>query len=152
MVQLRSEATSEADRENLKGQLQNLEIKIQEHLDLTKKQQAEAQERKRELQEEPEDEDDDGAQRTLAMKEVEEQTRLLEADQISCGVVFSQVHSKRSGQEIGKVITSDDSKALVGLPESVVGKINQQIEEVTTQRNSSAVVGVFSGNISMKDF
>lgn len=151
MVQLRSDRTSEADRENLKKQLQALETKIQEHLDLTKKQQDEAHDRKQELQEEPEDEEDGGAQRTLAIKEVEERAHLLEADQISCGVVFSQVRSKRTGQEIGKVITSDNSKALVGLPESVVGKINQRIREVITQKGSTAVVGVFGSNVSMKD-
>lgn len=151
MTQIRSEKTSEVDREILKRQLQTLETKIQEHLDLTKKQHDEAQGRKQELQEEPEEEEDGGAQRTLAIKETEEQSRLLEANQVSCGVVFSQVRSQRSGQEIGKVITSDDSKALVGLPESVVDKINQRIGEVRTERGSAAVVGVFSGNISMKD-
>jgi hypothetical protein len=148
MVQLRSEKTSETNRENVKKQLQTLETKIQEHLDLTKRQQGEAQERKRELLKEPEDEDDGGAQRTLAVKEVEEQSRLLEADQVSCGVVFSQVRSRRSGQDISNIITLDDSKALVGLPESVVGKINQRITDVRTEGGSVAVVGVYSGNVS----
>ncbi|EUC39744.1 hypothetical protein COCMIDRAFT_31172 [Bipolaris oryzae ATCC 44560] len=124
MVQLRSEKTSETDRENVKRQLQTLETKIQEHLDLTKRQQDQALERKRALEEEPEDEEDGGAQRMLAIKEVEQQSRLLEADQVSCGVVFSQVRSKRSGQEISNIITLDNSKALVGLLESVIGKIN----------------------------
>lgn len=151
MVQLRSEKLSEIDRENLKGQLQTLETKIQEHFDLTKKQQDETQERKRELQVEPGDEEDGGAQRILAIQEVEKQSRLLEADQLSCGVVFSQVRSRRSGQEISNIITSDDSKALVGMPECVVGKINQRIKKVRTERGSTAVVGVFGSNISLKD-
>jgi hypothetical protein len=151
MVQLRSEKLSEIDRESLKGQLLTLETKIQEHFDLTKKQQDEAHERKRGFQEEQGDEEDGGAQRILAIQETEKQSRLLAADQLSCGVVFSQVRSRRSGQQIGKVITSDDSKALVGLPESVIGKINQRIEEVRTERGSTAVVGVFSSNISLKD-
>ena len=105
-----------------------------------------------ELQEEPEDEEDGGAQRTLAIKEVEEQSHLLEADQVSCGVVFSQVRSKRTGQDIGNIITSDDSRALVGMPESVVGKVNQRIKDVTTQRNSTVAVGVFDGSVDMRDF
>ena len=151
MVQLRSEKTSETDRENVKGQLQTLETKIQEHLDLTKRQQDQALERKWALEEEPEDEEDGGAQRTLAMKEVEQQSCLLEADQVSCGVVFSQVRSKRSGQEISNIITLGNSRALVGLPESVVGKINQRIKDVRTEGGSVAVVGVYSGNISLKD-
>ncbi|EED22759.1 hypothetical protein TSTA_062460 [Talaromyces stipitatus ATCC 10500] len=36
--------------------------------------------RQEELQEEPEDEDDNGAQQTLAIKEVKEQSHLLESD------------------------------------------------------------------------
>lgn len=128
-----------------------LEAKIQEHMDLTKRQQAEALQRKRELEEEPEDEEDGGAQRTLAIREVEEQSRLLEADQVSCGVIFSQVRSKRSGQDISNIVTSGDSRALIGLPESVVGRINQRIRDVRTEEGSAAVVGVYSGNFSFRD-
>lgn len=149
MVQLRSEKTSEAAREDAKKQLQTLEVKIQEHLDLTKRQQEEAEKRRQELQEEPEDEEDGGAQRTLAIKEVEAQSRLLEADQVSCGVVFSQVRSKRSGQDISDIVTSDNSQALVGMPESVVGEINQRISGVRTEGGSRAIVGVYSGNVSL---
>jgi hypothetical protein len=151
MVQLQSEKTFETNRENVKRQLQTLETKIQEHLDLTKRQQDQALERKRALEDESEDEEDGGAQRTLTIKEIEQQSRLLEANQVSCGVVFSQVQSKRSGQEISNIITSDNSKALVGLPESVVGKINQRITDVRTKGSSVAVVGVYSSNISLKD-
>ncbi|KAF2451233.1 hypothetical protein P171DRAFT_425760 [Karstenula rhodostoma CBS 690.94] len=147
MVQLRSEKISEANRENVKRQLQTLETKIQEHLDFTIRQQEEAKTRKQELQEEPEDEEDDGAQRNLAIKEVEEQSRLLEANQVSCGVVFSQVRPKWSGQDISDIVTSDNSQALVGMPESVVGKINQLIRGVKTEGGSRAIVGVYSGDI-----
>jgi len=149
MAQLWSKKISQADRENAKGQLQTLEMKIQRHLNLTKRQQEEAEKRKQELQEEPEDEEDSGAQQTLAIKEIKEQSRLLEADQVSCGVVFSQVRSKRSGQDISNIVTMDNSKALVGLPESVVGNINQRINNVRTKGSSQAIVGVYSGNISL---
>ncbi|RYP70907.1 hypothetical protein DL771_005157 [Monosporascus sp. 5C6A] len=152
VIQLRSEKMSERDREDLKKQLQNLETKIQEHLDFTIQKQDEARKRKQELQKKPEDEEDGGAQRTLAINEVEEQSCLLEADLVSCGVVFSQLRSQRTGQEIGNVITTDNSKALVGLPESVVGKVHLRIKDVTTQRNSAAVVGVFDRNVDMRDF
>lgn len=152
MVQLRSEKLSEANRDGIKQQLQTLETRIQEHLDLTKQQQVEATKRKQELQDEPDDEEDDGAQRTLAIKEVEEQSRLLEADQVSCGVVFSQVRSKRSGQDISNIITLDNSRALVGLPESAVGKINQRITNIRTEGGSKVVVGVYSGNIDFQHF
>ena len=152
MILLRSEKLTETVYEGLKKQLQTLETKIQEHLDLIKEQQDEAKKRKQELQEEPEDEEDGGAQRTLAIKEVEKRSHLLEDDQVSCGVVFSQLRSQRTGQEIGKVLTSSDSRALVGLPERIVGKINQRIGDVTTEQNSAAIVGVFDGTVDMKDF
>ena len=143
---------SETVHEDLKKQLHTVETKIKEHLDLLKEQQNEAKKRKQELQEEPEDEEDGGAQRTLAIKEVEKRPHLLEADQVSSGVVFSRLRSQRTGQEIGKILTSSDSRALVGLPERVVGKINQWIGDVTTEQNSAAVVGVFDGTVDMKDF
>ena len=76
---------------------------------------------------------------------------LPEADQVSCGVVFSQVRSKRSGQEISNIVTLDNPKAVVGLPESVVGKINQRITDVRTEGGSVAVVGVYIGNTDLED-
>ncbi|KAF1816371.1 hypothetical protein P152DRAFT_428389 [Eremomyces bilateralis CBS 781.70] len=152
IVQLRSEQTSETDRKKLKAQLQALEAKIQEHIDLTKKQQGDAQKRVQGLQEGLDDEEDGGAQRTLAIQEVEEQSRLFEADQVASAALFSQVRSKRTGHDISNIITSDDSRALVGLPESVVGKVNLRIRDVTTQRNSSAAVGVFDKDVDMNDF
>ena len=132
--------------------MQALETQIQEHIDLTKKQQDEAQRRRQDLQKEPEDEKDGGAQRALATQEVEKQKGLLEADQVSSVVVFSQVRSKRTGQYISNVITSDDSKALVGMPESVVGEVNQRIKDVTTKNRSAAAVGVFDKNVDIRDF
>lgn len=152
IVQLRSEQTSEVDREKLKTQLQALETQIQEHIDLTKKQQDEAHRRRHDLREEPEDEEDGGAQRALAIQEVDKQKDLLEADQVSSIVVFSQVQSKRTGQDIKNVITSDDSKALVGMPESVVREVNQQIKDIVTKNRSAAAVGIFDKNVDMKDF
>ena len=143
MVQLRSEQASETGRKELKVQLQALEAKIQEHVDLTKTQQDEAQRRREKLCEGAGEEVDGGAQRTLAIHEIDEQSRLIESDQISSAVVLTQVHSKWTDQDITDVMTSDNSRALVGLPESVVGKVNQRIKDVTTQRNSAAAVGVF---------
>jgi hypothetical protein len=106
-----------------------------------------------ELQEEPEDEEDGGAQRILAIKEIEEQSQILETDQVSSKAVLSQLRSQRMSQEIGNVITSDDSRALVGLPESVVDKVSQQqIKDITTQNNSDAVVGVFDGSVDMRHY
>jgi hypothetical protein len=39
----------------------------------------------------------------LAIQEVEEQSRVLEADQITSGVVSSQLRSSLPGQEIGGI-------------------------------------------------
>jgi len=151
IIQLRSEQTSETNREQLKTQLQSLEVQIQEHMNLTKKQQDEVQRRRQELEDEPEDEGD-SAQRALAIQEVEKQSSLLEADQVSSTLVFSQVRSKPTGQDINSIITSEDSMALVGMPESVVGKVNQRIKGVTTQNKSAAAVGVFDKNFDMSNF
>lgn len=152
IVQLRSERTSQTAREELKKQLQSLEEAIQKHVILTKTQRSEALKRKGELQEESEhEEEDDDDQRDGALKEVEEQSRLLETDQIFLGVVFSQVHSERTGQDISNVLTSNSSTAFVGLPENVVGKVHQRIRGVTTQGNSVAYVGVFDKSIDMRN-
>lgn len=150
-MQLRSLKISESDRENIKQQLGSLETSVKEQLDRAKQQQVEARQSIYRLQEEPDDEEDDGAQRTLATMEVEERSRLLEADQVSCGVIFAQVRSNRTEQQIGNVLTSDDSYAVVGMPESVVGKIIQRIGNVTTEKGSASVVGVYQGDINMKD-
>jgi hypothetical protein len=70
----------------------------------------------------------------------------------SRGFIFPQSRSGRTGQDIGNVVTSDDSRALAGLPEIVVGKIHQRIGNVATQRKSAAAVGVFDRNVDMRDF
>jgi hypothetical protein len=100
----------------------------------------------RELQEKPEDENGDGAQQTLAMNGFEKQLRQLEADQVSCRVMFWQVKYIHRGEDIDNVFASDDSRALVGLPETFVRKINQRIEDVRSGKGFVAVVGMFSNN------
>jgi hypothetical protein len=42
--------------------------------------------------------------------------------------------------------------ALIGMPESVVGEVNQRIKDVTTQNRSATAVGVFDKNVDMRDF
>jgi hypothetical protein len=113
MAQMRSEKAAGKNHESVEKQLQALETTIEEHLALTKKQQDEIQARKRELEEGPEDEDDDDDddQRERAIEEVRKQARILEADQVSSAVIFSQVQSTRSGQDITKIFTSTNSKA-----------------------------------------
>lgn len=86
--------------------MQNLEKAVQEHITLINRQYKEALERQEELQEEAEDEDDDGAQRTLAIKEVEEQSRLLESDQTVSGVVSSQLRAMIQSQHGGNTYSA----------------------------------------------
>jgi hypothetical protein len=94
----------------LNERLQSLEKNIQEHIDVSKKEQEDAKKRKEELQDEPEDEDDDGAQQRLAIEEVDERSRLLEADQASSKAVSAQIskvvafgHQNSSIQNSGNI-------------------------------------------------
>jgi hypothetical protein len=86
--------------------LQDLEKAIQEHITLTERRQNEALERMEELQEEPEDEYDGGAQRTLAIGEIDEQSRLLEADQVISGVISSQLRARLLGRDSGNTFNA----------------------------------------------
>jgi hypothetical protein len=143
MVQLRPESLSEVDRENARRGLEVIETQVQQHLHRAHEQQIEAENRSQQLEE-----DHDGtAEYDQAIDEVAKRIEVLEADKVSCGVVFAQVRSKRSGIDIGKVLTTDKSLAYVGLPQNVVGKINLRIGEVTTQGESTSHVGVFKDDV-----
>jgi hypothetical protein len=138
VIQLRSEGLSEVDRESTRRSLQAVEDKLQGHLLLAKDQQTDARTRIQELEEEH----DGSADFDQAIEEATKRVQVLEADQVSCGVVFAQAESMRSGIDIGKVLTSQN----VGMPPSVVGKVNLRIREVTTQDGATSHVGVF-GNV-----
>ncbi|KAF7718608.1 Uncharacterized protein PECH_006338 [Penicillium ucsense] len=101
IIQVRSENTSKTARRDTEKQMRSLENSIQEHIQLTQRKQAEALQRQNDL-ENPEDGDDDdgGAQRTLAIQEIKEQARFLEADQ-TASEILSQVLSKLSTPEAG---------------------------------------------------
>ena len=138
-MQLRSTRLSEADREATKLQLEAVKDKIQEHLDLMKEQFEGASSRIEQL----ENSDDGSDEIDQAIDDARKRAQIIEANQVSCGVVFTQAESSRSGVDIGQVMTTDDSFAYVGLPSSVVGKVNLRVERVTTQRGSTSHVGVF---------
>jgi hypothetical protein len=143
-IQLRSENLPESDRVITRKSLEAIETKIQEHLLLASEQQTEAQKRIKQLEEEH----DGTAEFDQAIDEATKRAQILEADQVSCGVVFTQAESMRSGIDIGKVLTAQKSTAFVGLPPSVVGKVNLRIREVTTTEGSTSHVGVF-GNVNI---
>ncbi|KAJ5425958.1 Cytochrome P450 [Penicillium sp. CMV-2018d] len=96
VILIRSENTSTTAREETKKQLLVLGTSIQENTELIKRKQEEALQRKKEL-ESPEDEDEgeDDAQRTLAIQETEQQSRVLEAEQTASRAV-SEIISKFS--------------------------------------------------------
>ncbi|KAH7069997.1 hypothetical protein BKA63DRAFT_519941 [Paraphoma chrysanthemicola] len=145
VVQLRSERQSETSQESVRKDLQAIEAAIHRHMRNTQEQQIEA---KRHL-EELEEGYDSAANVDEAIAEVEKRIDLLEMEKVNCGVVFAQANSSRSGIDIGKVLTTDDSTAFVGLPISVVGKVNLRVGEVTTQGGSTSYVGVFAENVSI---
>jgi alkanesulfonate monooxygenase SsuD/methylene tetrahydromethanopterin reductase-like flavin-dependent oxidoreductase (luciferase family) len=101
--------------------------------------------------EEDADETDD-AQRGLAIAEVKSRSKLLETDQVCKGVIYAQIRSRITQQSIEDVITSAESSAIVGLPETVVDKIDLRIRKVHTMDHSKAVVGVFPSGFKMEDF
>lgn len=106
------------------------------------------------LSEDVEDDGDDEieGQRAMAIKEVDEQNRLHDETQVSLGVVFAQLRAGRTHQEIGNVTTDQESTALVGLPERLVGNPDQRIGNVSTTNKSSSLVGVLDQGVEMKDF
>ncbi|KAK5697079.1 hypothetical protein LTR17_024044, partial [Elasticomyces elasticus] len=122
--------------------------KLETHLELTKTTSSQVGERRQELEAETETEEED-PQRALAIQEVDQQSQFLEQAEIFTEVLRAQVHAQVTGQEIGDVVTEEGSSALVGLPKSVVGKINQRIGNVTTRGKSSAAVGVFPDGVDM---
>jgi hypothetical protein len=144
-----------ASHEILIQHMQALELQTQETLALVQQQQEEASQRRQSLSQglEYDDEDDEtDAQRALAIKEVDEQTRMHDETQVSLGIVFAQLHAGRTHQEIGNVVTDQESMAIVGLPERLVGKMDQRIGNVLTTNNSASLMGVFDQGVDMTNF
>jgi hypothetical protein len=142
-MQLRSTTISETSREATRLQLDAIKGMIREHLDLMNEQFESTSLRIGEL-ESTYDGSDEADQ---AMDEAQKRAEIIQAYQVSCGVVFAQAESSRSGIDIGQVMTTDDSFACVGLPSSVVGKVNLRVGQVTTQRGSMSHVGVFAEDL-----
>jgi hypothetical protein len=92
-----------ASHEILIQHMQALELQTQETLALVQQQQDEASQRRQLLSQglEYDDEDDEtDAQRALAIKEVDEQTRMHDETQVSLGIVFAQLHAGRTHQRL----------------------------------------------------
>ncbi|KAF2874658.1 hypothetical protein BDV95DRAFT_591463 [Massariosphaeria phaeospora] len=144
-VQLRSTTSSEADREATRLQLDAVKNKIQEHLELMREQLENATHRVEEL----ENAHDGSDETDQTIEAAERRAEIIRAGQVSCGVVFAQAESSRSGIDIGNILTTDKSIAFVGLPANAVAKVNLRVQEVTTQGGSTSHVGVFRGDLSL---
>ena len=143
---------SDAAYERLSQQMKDLELQAREQLVLTKSQQEQTAQREQSFAHISDDESEDEAQSAPAMREVQEQSRLLDETQVSLGVVFAQLRAGRTHQKIGNVVTDQESIALVGLPERLVGKMDQRIGNVSTTNKSASLVGVFDQGVDMRDF
>jgi hypothetical protein len=143
-MQLRSTTTSEASRQLKRLQLDAIKGKIQEHLGLMNQQFESASRRIEEL----ESSYDGSDEVDQAIDEAKKRAKIIQANRISCGVVFTQAESSRAAIDIGQVMTTDESSAFVGLPPHAAGKLNLSIEIVTTERGSTSHVGVFANHIS----
>jgi hypothetical protein len=144
-MQLRSTTLSETDREATRLQLDAVKSKIQEHLDLMNAQFETTSHRIEEL----ENSYDGSGEADQAVNETKRRVDIIRANQVSCGVVFTQAEFSRSGVDISHVLTTENSFAYVGLPPSVVGKVNLRVERVTTQGGSTSHVGVFAENLRL---
>ena len=129
--------------------MQDLEIQISERMQMTKQQRSESEDKVRDLEDGNSDGDEDEMERVAAAAKCKKQSRLLEDVQASYGVMFSQVRSARTGQTIREIVTDKNSRAFVGMPESVVGKVEQLIEGVRTTDGSVAYVGVFTDSVDL---
>lgn len=145
LAQYRTERHLGSNLDNIGRQLQDLAPKIEDHALVIGQHQEQTELRISELDHGSEDDEDDSMERSASIREFENLLSVLEATQ-ACIISFSQrIRSTLMRQEIGDVTTSDDSVAWVGIPESVVGKLEcQRIGNVVTSTRSASYVGVFS--------
>lgn len=132
--------------------MEALELQAREQVQLIKQQRDEALLRGNKLELRAGEDSDDDAELAQAAGEAKKQSRLLEETQVSMAAVFVQLRATRTHQEIGNVFTDQESMALVGLPERLVGKVDQSIGDVSTTGKSASMVGVFDKTVDLKDF
>lgn len=143
---------SDAGYERLSQQMQSLELQATQQVTLFKKLQEQLALREQELALHSDSEDEESPDRVAAANEVKEQSRLLDEAQVSHGVTFAHLRAARTHQVIGNVTTDHESLALVGMPERLVGKIDQRIGNVYTAHKSSAMVGAHPESVDMRYF
>lgn len=130
----------------MKNRLLALESAVRMRIEAIKEDQDETHKREDEYREDLEDEEDGGAQRTLSLKEVGEQLRLLEASHASAEALATQIKRNLTMQKIKDVKARDDSTAVAGFINTVADpKIEQDISNVTADKRSFAGAGVIMG-------
>ena len=137
--QSRCEKAAEADRDKVKV----LEAQMREHMDHTKIEQHELSERERNLKDKTSNEIPDDDERNVVLEEIEKQAGFLAANQRSCQALYDKVRCILVDQEIGRVTTSRGSVAKVGVSKDIVGDIRQRVGDVTTDLNSTSIVGIW---------
>lgn len=132
---------------DLKDQLDNLNQKFQEDCKQMIRQQAELEVRKAEYDNKKND-----AENKCALEEANEQIDVLMEALVSCGVLSAGLQ-KGISQEIGNVVTRENSFAtvgIVGMSDDIMARIKQRIGDVTTEDHSTSVVGIVSGDVAMR--
>lgn len=144
-TQLYLREESQVTKRNFEQQLQAFEERITETISIAERQRTDVKRQTQNLEGGNSAADVDEAELELAAIELGKQSCLLEELQASCGVIYSQARSARTGQTIRDILTEHNSQAFVGMPERVVGKMEQLIEGVKTTGGSVAHIGVFKG-------
>lgn len=145
-------SNSDARLELIHRDMEALEEQMKGQLELRRSQDVAIRHKKDDLGGDSDSDDEDNVERVAVAAEIQKQSEILEEVQVSLGVMFAQVRAARTHQVIGNVLTDRKSMALVGMPERLVGKMDQRIGNVTTTDESSALVGVFGEETNLKNF
>ncbi|KAK4981906.1 hypothetical protein LTR66_009614 [Elasticomyces elasticus] len=145
-------ARSEVAQQALQKQRQDLEAQFSEQIRIAGQQRSDVESQIRSQENGDSVVEKDEAEQTLAVVESKKQSRVLQDLQASCGIIYTQLRSARTGQTIRDIITDNESQAFVGMPESVVGKVEQLIEGVRTTNSSTAYVRVFRDSTNLPNF
>ncbi|KAK4956158.1 hypothetical protein LTR66_013354 [Elasticomyces elasticus] len=152
LLQLHLGERSEVAQQTLQKQLQDLEAQVSEQIRIAGQRRSDLESQVQSLENGDSVVEEDEAEQAMAVVESTRQSRVLEDLQASCGVIYSQLRSARTGQTICDIITDNESQAFVGMTESIVGKMEQLIEGVRTTNSSSAYVGVFRDSTTLPNF
>ena len=127
-IQARSGQVLEDGHTSITRQLAALELNIGTKVDSIQQSISQNNDRRLQFLTDSDNTDDDMqlGQLTRAVREVDEQSSVLQGHVICANVFRAQVHSVLTGQKIGDVLTEEQSHALVGMPTSVVGKVKYQ--------------------------